>query len=236
MGLLNAGMKMKVVQRPLDIMYLVDTSGSMYGDKIETVNAAMRELEVLLKNEARKNPSAQVNVRIMTFGDGKAKWHIPKTEIENYTYQSINDVNGSTPLGAALNVLCMTLDNDKMPTRGLKPIIVLLSDGMPNDTWKPNLEKLLNMPWGKKALKVAIAIGRDVDKKMLAEFTTDSNLVLEANNLADLTEFIKWTSTLVTYNSQPRNEEEGVDVRKIKIPTARPAPGTMVKGENDSWR
>ena len=73
MGLLDLGREMKISQRPLDIIYVIDTSGSMDGAKIQSVNNAMHELEYMLREEAAKNPTAQVNVRVMTFGDAVAR-------------------------------------------------------------------------------------------------------------------------------------------------------------------
>ena len=43
MGLLDLGREMKISQRPLDIIYVIDTSGSMDGAKIQSVNNAMHE-------------------------------------------------------------------------------------------------------------------------------------------------------------------------------------------------
>ena len=146
MNLRDLGMQFKISQRPLDIIYVIDTSGSMDGAKIQSVNNAMHELESLLQNEAKKNPTADVNVRIITFGDEVARWHLrQRTPVDQFRYEDINDVDGSTPMGMALNILCDALSNENMPQRGLKPIIVLMSDGMPNDTWEPNMDRQSSM-------------------------------------------------------------------------------------------
>ena len=235
MGLIDLGREMKISQRPLDIIYAIDISGSMEGAKIQSVNNAMHELEHMLKEEAQKNPTAQVNVRVMTFGDVAARWHVGRTEIEQFRYQDINDVEGCTPFGAALNVLCDAVDNSKMPKRGLKPIIVLLSDGMPTDTWEPNLDRLLKLPWGNKALKIAIAIGKDADKSVLSRFTTDDNLVLEANNTTDLKYFIKWTSTLVSYNTQHETQKQDGEIRAAQIVIPKAAPPSMLSADTENF-
>ena len=125
MGLRDLGRNVKISQRPLDIIYVIDTSGSMDGAKIQSVNNAMHELENLLRGEARKNPAAQVNIRILTFGGVTSQWHIKdRTDVEQFHYNDINYVDGMTPFGHALGVLCDTLGSDKMPSRGLKPIVV----------------------------------------------------------------------------------------------------------------
>ncbi len=227
MGLRDLGRNVKISQRPLDIIYVIDTSGSMDGAKIQSVNNAMHELENLLRSEARKNPAAQVNIRILTFGGCTSQWHIKeRTDVEQFHYDDINYVDGMTPFGHALGVLCDTLESDKMPSRGLKPIVVLLSDGWPNDTWEPNLDRLLSLPWGKKAIKVAIAIGKDADKDVLVRFTTDPDLVLNANSATALQNFIKWTSTLVTHSTQrasQRDSHGNLQPRKVNVPSMLPA-------------
>lgn len=235
MGLRDLGRNMKISQRPLDFIYVIDTSGSMEGAKIQSVNNAMHELENLLRSEARKNPTAQVNVRILTFGGDTAKWHIKeKVDVEQFRYDDINYVDGMTPFGHALGVLCDVLGNDKMPSRGLKPVVVLLSDGWPNDTWEPNLQKLLSLPWGQKAVKFAIAIGKDADKDVLARFTTDPQLVVNANNSTDLKYFIKWTSTLISHVSQHTTQTDHSG-RQVAAEIKVPHPQTMLSDDSDSF-
>ena len=232
MGLRDLGRNVKISQRPLDIIYVIDTSGSMEGAKIQSVNNAMHELENLLRNESRKNPSAQVNIRILTFGGATSQWHVrDRVDVEQFRYNDINSVDGMTPLGHALGVLCDVLGSDKMPSRGLKPIVVLLSDGWPNDTWEPNLNRLLSLPWGEKAIKIAIAIGKDADKDVLAKFTTDPDLVLNANTSTDLKNFIKWTSTLVTHTTQHATQTDSYGRQCAAIRT--PLPQTMLNDNSD---
>lgn len=231
MGLKDLGKNLKISQRPLDIIYVIDTSGSMDGAKIQSVNNAMHELENALREEARKNPTAQVNVRIITFGGTCARWHLAnKTPVEQFNYQNINDVDGMTPMGSAFKLLCDVLDSTHVPNRSLKPIIVLLSDGWPNDNYEGNLNRLLNLPWGKKAIKVAIAIGHDADKDILASFTTDPALVLNAYKATELKNFIKWTSTLVTHATRYGTQ---TDSRGNQKAASIKMPKTVITDDDD---
>jgi uncharacterized protein YegL len=87
-------------------------------------------------------------------------------------------------------------------------VIVLISDGRPTDDYKGPLEKLLKMPWGKKAVRIAISIGKDADDDVLTEFTGNPELVFKANNATMLTGLIKWASTLVSSVSSPNSKTD----------------------------
>jgi uncharacterized protein YegL len=63
-----------VSKRALKIYWLVDVSGSMAGDKIATVNRAIRACIDPLKDAADDNHEAQMYVRAMKFSYG-AQWH-----------------------------------------------------------------------------------------------------------------------------------------------------------------
>ena len=65
------------------------------------------------------------------------------------------------------------------------------------------MDNLLKLPWGKKSVRIAIAIGSDVDKSVLEEFTGNPELVLEANNPQALVAMIKWASTVAKQVSAP---------------------------------
>jgi uncharacterized protein YegL len=79
----------------------------------------------------------------------------------------------------------------------------LLSDGQPTDDYKAELDNLLKLPWGKKAVRIAIAIGQDADTEVLNEFTGNKELVLQANSPAALVKMIKWASTAASMVSAP---------------------------------
>jgi hypothetical protein len=60
------------------------------------------------------------------------------------------------------------------------------------------LNELMSEPWGKKAVRIAIAIGRDTDYEVMQKFIGNPEIqVLEANNPEMLVRRIKWVSTAV---------------------------------------
>lgn len=112
-----------------------------------------------------------------------------------------------------------------MSERALPPVLVLLSDGQPTDDYKKSLDKLLHLPWGKKAVRIAISIGQDADDDVLEQFTGNRELVLQANNPQALVKMIKWASTAASVVSAPASRPKDVEEFAVsKDPSASNAP------------
>lgn len=192
----------ELASRPLHFFWVVDCSGSMGGEKIGSVNNAIETCIPEMREAAKDNPNAQLLVRTLKFATGASWITANPIEIENYTWSNL-DACGVTDLGKAFDLLAAQLSIPPMPERALPPVIVLLSDGQPTDNYKPALDKLLKMPWARKAVRIAISIGQDADDDVLKEFTGNSELVLQANNAEMLVKMIKWASTAASVVSAP---------------------------------
>lgn len=158
-----------LAKRPLQFIYLVDCSGSMSGKKIESLNFAVRETIKPMQDVADENPNAEVFVRVVKFSDG-AQWHISQpTEIHNFRWADL-DADGVTDMGRALSMVADALKTENMPPRGLPPVLVLVSDGQPTDDFSGGLKALMDQPWGKRAVRIGVAIGDDADLDVLQQF------------------------------------------------------------------
>jgi len=225
----------KLAARPLDFIWCLDISGSMSGNKINSLNFAIKEAIPEMQRVAGENPTAEVRIKTLVFGS-TAYWKQQKPEpIAGFKWKDVT-IDGSTAMGAAFKLLTEELDIKKMPERGLPPVIVLITDGAPTDSWKTPLQDLLKSPWGMKAVRLAIAIGDDCNEAMLKEFINNSELpVLKADNAQTLVNYIKWVSTVVVQSasappSQPKDKQ---DSGNVPIPSA-PAPiTTNPKDPND---
>ncbi|MCL2708265.1 MAG: tellurium resistance protein, partial [Defluviitaleaceae bacterium] len=126
---------------------------------------------------------------------------------------------GITSMGLALELAAGELSQFPSDTKRLPPVLVLLTDGQPTDEYRRGLDALLATPWGKKSVRIAIAIGRDADLGVLEQFTGNKELVLEANNPQLLIKFIKWASTVVKTVSSPIADDasaiSSVDINTI---------------------
>ena len=192
--------------RPLHFIWIADCSASMakHG-KIQALNTAIREAVPHMREVADGNPHAEVLVRAVRFASG-ARWHvIDATPIHRFAWDPLS-ANGVTDLGAALRLVAEELRMPPMSDRALPPVLVLISDGRPTDNFRRGLDDLLNEPWGRKAVRIAIAIGEDADESVLQAFIDNPELTpLRARNADELVRYIRWASTRVLkVASQPK--------------------------------
>lgn len=211
----------ELATRPIHFFWVVDCSGSMYGEKIGIVNNTIQECIPEMRNSADNNPNAQLLIRALQFSSGASWITTSPVPVENYSWEDM-EANGLTELGKAFDLLAAQLSIPPMPARALPPVIVLLSDGQPTDDYKKSLDKLKGMPWFRKAVKIAISIGQDADDDVLIEFTGNKELVLQANNATALAKMIKWASTTASMVSAPSSKPMN------STPASAPAASTPV--------
>ena len=210
----------ELASRPLNFFWIVDCSGSMFGEKIGAVNNAIQATIPEMIDAAESNPNAKLMVRTLKFSTGATWVTASPVAIEDFVWNDL-DAGGVTDLGKAFELLSAQLDVEQLGTRALPPVLVLLSDGQPTDDYKKQLDKLLQMPWGKKAVRIAISIGQDADDDILAAFTGNRELVLQANNATALTKMIKWASTVASVVSAPASRA----IPQNDEPDTMPSPG-----------
>ena len=212
--------------RPLHFIWILDTSGSMTGERIQSLNYAIKEAIPSLRDTARGNPNAEVLVRAVTFSSG-ARWHVAApTPVVDFTWSDVS-AEGVTDMGTALSLVAAQMS---LPPHSLPPVLVLVSDGWATDNFDAGLQRLLDEPWGKRSIRLAIAIGRDADLEVLTSFIGSPRLApLEANNSATLVDYVKWASTAVvrsasTAASHPLTSEAdpGGDTSSAAVPSPPP--------------
>ena len=222
--------------RPLHFIWILDCSGSMSVDgKIQALNNAIKESIPHMQQVADENPNAEVLVRAVTFSDG-AQWHISQpTPITSFTWSDVT-TSGCTSMGEALELVAEQLDMPPMTDRALPPVLVLISDGMPTDNFSKGFNELIAKPWGRKAVKIAIAIGEDADHNTLQTFINNVEMKpLQANNAEQLVNYIKWVSTAVLQAASAPNSQSFQDQplkNNIPIPVA---PQDDFSTSTDVW-
>lgn len=190
-----------IARKKLTIFFIIDTSGSMQGDKISKVNAVMEE--VLPEIRGIGGSDSDIEVAVMTF-DTDVKWMYDRPKpLEEIKWTQL-EAGGWTDLGRALKELDSKLSkNAYMGSASLSfaPVLFLMSDGYPNPGYEDALENIKNNnKWFKYALKVAVGIGQEADMGALAKFTGNPETTVRVNNgpaLARMIKFLAVTSSQI---------------------------------------
>jgi len=228
----------ELATRPLHFIWIADCSGSMGVDgKIQTLNTAIREAIPFMRQVADENPNAEVLVRALRFSSG-AQWHVSQpTPVADFKWTDLA-AEGVTDMGRALRMIADQLKMPPMTDRALPPVLVLLSDGQPTDDFSEGLKALMDQPWGKKAVRMVIAIGGDADLEVLEKFIGNPEIKpLQANNPEALVRHIRWVSTAVLKAaSSPASQAKGVgsSTSNVPIPSA-PVAGAGPSSSSDVW-
>lgn len=202
--------RVKIARRTMVLFFVVDTSGSMMGDKIGSVNDAIRETVPDLRDLSSSNPDAAIKVAALQF-DTMVRWLYPQPiDSEDFQWNDLQ-ATGLTSLGLALDKLNEKLSKTQFlqeSAGSFAPVIILLSDGAPTDDYTKGLECIKQNNWFKHAIKIAIAIGNDANRSVLTEFTGNSEAVIEVHNKSALKSIIKFVSVT---SSQVNSKSSSVD-------------------------
>lgn len=186
-----------VARRTMTLFFLVDTSGSMAGTKIGAVNDAITNVIPMLGDISANNSDAEIRVAALTFASGTDWLYDAAKPANDFVWQDAM-AGGLTAMGEMCRQLEQKLHRGKGfidgPAGSYAPAIILLSDGAPTDDFDNGLDKLKANNWFKAAIKVAIAIGDDADKDVLARFTGSPESVITVHNLEALKQIIRIVS------------------------------------------
>jgi len=208
MGLLDA---VSIPRRTMVLFFLVDTSGSMSGDKIGAVNEAIREVLPEINDISSENADAQIKIAVLDFSSG-AHWIYDKpVEADQFVWNNL-EVGGLTDMGVAFKMLNEKLSRTEFMsdiTGSYAPAIFMMSDGAPTDDYKKELEELRKNKWFKVGIKVAVAIGDDANTDILKEFTGNEECVVKVRTPESLRKMIRFASVTA---SQIGSKSSGVGI------------------------
>ncbi len=171
----------------INLIFLLDTSGSMSGKRINEVNAVMSDLTDFIQ-KVEKSYFVQVRLRTIQFNSvanwvlGDAEHYVCNYQFYSYAHAIESQVwipliaGGTTVTAEAIALASAALHNDFYPNPPLlscyehdllsyhPPVIILVTDGLSND---PNhtleeLEKLKHsvpLKYEDRIMRIAIGIG-----------------------------------------------------------------------------
>lgn len=184
--------------RRLPVYLLIDTSGSMIGEPIESVKVGIESMIATL----RQDPYAleTVNISIITF-DKDIKILLPLTPLEDLQLPNITTPDsGPTHTGAALEKLCEQVDEEvALSTRERKgdwlPLVFIMTDGHPSDVMVYNQI----VPKVKKknfAGIIACAAGMKAKIEPLKQLT-DQVYSLDTMDSTSFKKFFRWVTDVI---------------------------------------
>jgi len=198
-----------IVKRQMVLFFIVDTSGSMIGTKIGSVNTAIREVLPELKGIGGSD--VDLKIACLKFSSGCSWMHPSPVPVENFQWNNLS-ADGVTDFGAACRELSDKMAKEKFlsaPSASVAPGIFLMSDGEPTDDYKTGLAALQQNNWYKYAIKVAVAIGDDANTDVLREFTGNIEAVITVHTpeaLRKMIRFVSITSSQIGSKSQPMQD------------------------------
>ena len=195
---------------------IVDTSTSMHGPRIDELNKGLQ----IYQQELLGDPLAakRVEVAIVTFGGRVTRLveFVSATEFQPPKLQVI----GGTPMGGAISEALDMIEERKNSYRehGIayyRPWAFLITDGEPNDHWKPVASRIAAGEGDKSFCFFAVGVeGANMD--VLNEICVRKPLWLEGLKFAELFSWLSNSQQMVS-RSTPGEE----------VPLADPTSGPL---------
>ncbi len=184
--------------RKLPVYLLIDTSGSMKGEPIESVKVGIESMLSALRNDPYALET--VSISIITY-DKDVNQLIPLTPIDDLQMPEITTPeSGPTHMGAALEMLCDKVDKEvNKGTSEQKgdwmPLLFLMTDGKPSDIQAYNnvIPKVKNSHF---ATIVCCAAGPKAKTDEL-KLLTDKVYQIDTLDSASLMKFFEWVSGII---------------------------------------
>lgn len=159
----------------LPLIYVIDVSESMAGDRINAINEAMRQSTSTLRDISSKSDD-EIRISVLSFSSD-IQW-VTSSSARKPTLVGIDEFNwhdlsagGEVNLGRALQELNKTMRTSALFCENVTykaPVIVFLSNAPATDEWEQALNEADGNRWFRHSCKICMAIGNDADEDMLA--------------------------------------------------------------------
>ena len=187
-----------IKKQELNLLFVIDNSGSMEGEKIGAVNNAIRDVMSIMPEIQEDTSDAEIKISALTFSESCSWVYSGPKSVSDFKWNDITTEGGtdySKAYDELAKFLCKRENGGEMPDiGGVAPIIILMSDGMPTSPdWPQHLDALKKKGWFKVALKYALAIQIDSKEAMdvLTAFTGNPETVLKVYTAEALRRVIK---------------------------------------------
>lgn len=195
--------------RRLPVYFLLDTSGSMFGEPIQALNNALSGMVNTLRTDPQALDSLWLS--IITF-DREVKELVPLTELVQFRLPEITcPQSGPTNTGAALAFVMERVNKDiirgsETQKGDWKPLLFIFTDGKPSDIalYREQITEVKKFNFG---AVVGCAAGHLANDALLKELT-DNVVHLDSADSQTLKAFFKWVSETIEQGNKSQGTGE----------------------------
>lgn len=199
--------------RRLPVYFLLDTSGSMYGEPIQALNNALSGMIYSLRTDAQAQETLWIS--IVTF-DREVKEIIPLTDLQSFQLPEITcPQSGPTNTGKGLELIFDKVTNEirkgSPEQKGdWRPLLFVFTDGKPSDIqdYRKMIPKIKQLNFGSI---IGCAAGRLADDSILKELC-DNVVHIETADSSTLKQFFKWVSDTIEQGNKSMGTTDQVNV------------------------
>jgi uncharacterized protein YegL len=228
----------QIARKKLHFFWIADCSDSMRGKKIATLNQAIREAVPEVQKAVAQYPQVEIFMRAIKFSDD-ATWHIgpDAVPLSEFTWPDLG-TSGLTSTAKAIRLLAGELSIERMPRRGLPPVCILISDGFctdPREEYEAAIAELGKIPWGVKAVRLAIAIGdeSEYNETELLRFVNQDQIgLLKAHSPEELVSYIRWASVSASVAAS-RGRSRGAGVQDEASNVSLESPPSLITSNTE---
>lgn len=221
--------------KPLPVVLLLDTSSSMNAggeqSKIAELDSAVRDM---IKDFAHEEQlETEIQVSVITFGYDGVKLALPYTNASKVEMKKL-EAQGNTPMGTAIRMAKdMIEDKETTPSRAYRPLVILCSDGAPNDDWEAPMDNFIKDGRSSKCDRMAMAIGSDANEAVLKRFIEGTeNPLFYAKDASSMHKFFKFVTMSVATRSHSQNPNV---IMKIEPPKEIVEPVAAIPDTGSYW-
>jgi uncharacterized protein YegL len=199
--------------RRLPVYFLLDTSGSMFGEPIQALNNALSGMIHSLRTDAQAQETLWIS--IVTF-EREVKEIVPLIDLQSFQLPEITcPQSGPTFTGKGLELVYQKVTTEiRKGTPDQKgdwrPLLFVFTDGKPSDIqlYREMIPKLKQLNFG---TIIGCAAGKLADDSVLKELC-DTVVHIDTADSTTLRQFFKWVSDTIEQGNKSMGTTDNVTI------------------------
>lgn len=199
--------------RRLPVYFLLDTSGSMFGEPIQALNNALSGMIHSLRTDAQAQETLWIS--IVTF-EREVKEIVPLIDLQSFQLPEITcPQSGPTSTGKGLELIYQKVTTEiRKGTPDQKgdwrPLLFVFTDGKPSDIqlYREMIPKVKQLNFG---TIIGCAAGKLADDSVLKELC-DTVVHIDTADSTTLRQFFKWVSDTIEQGNKSMGTTDNVTI------------------------